>query len=472
MQLSIKATGERADVLSYLLAKNPHNLYDRNEKGARVRLFYPVFTETEAEAVLYVTPDPVGLVRNRANDITQYINDREFAVSSLFLSYARSALATALNGRVTTEEFQPWAEHAYDLELGFGPVASDLPNPVVQNLFEALGYEVEIERGTADYSFELKGRSTARFLTLRGRFTVQDALRHLFVMIPVLDDHKHYYIKEEEVEKLQRYGEGWLDTHPLRETIIKRSLRFRELIDLMPPAPVLNPHTDATPTADVPAPDAEGEEANAPKIRLNDLRYQAIVDTVQSLPHRRSIVDFGSGEGKLSRRLAFIRGVEELLAVEPSEASQLRAVKSFEKLSDQPGFLPPTPLWGSLFYFDDRLQAKDVMILCEVIEHIDEHRLPRIMETIFRDYRPETLIVTTPNQEYNQVYDMSDAMRHDDHRFEWTRAQFADWCAKWTESFGVDVALSGIGEESPPHGHPTQMAVFTRRNHQQGREEA
>ncbi|HWO95040.1 MAG TPA: 3' terminal RNA ribose 2'-O-methyltransferase Hen1 [Bacillus sp. (in: firmicutes)] len=453
MQLSMKVVGEGAENLSRLLAKNPNNLYDREEKGNRTRLVFTSSNEREAEAVIFVTPDPVELVRNSPGifDITQYINDREFAVSSLFCSYIRTALGTALNGK-PKEEFIEWVDHPFNMEVGFGPVASHLSDQTIRELFEPLGYLIEIERGEADYSFNLKQKSSARYLKLKGQITVQQALRHLFILIPVLDNYKHYFIDEKEIEKIQRYGEGWLDEHPLRSYIIEQSLRFKELINKVPISSSIV--TENKVNDDVSAP---------PKIRLNEQRYQAIIDKVESLPLNQKVVDFGSGEGKLSVRLGMVPNVQEILAVEPSESSQLRALERFEKAAGKDQFVCPTPIWGSLFYYDERLRGKDIIILCEVIEHIDEFRLPNIMKTIFGEYRPNALIVTTPNHEYNAVYDMDENMRHADHRFEWTRGEFKDWCETWIAKFPYSMQLQGIGQEHEEYGFPTQMCTFVRK---------
>jgi hypothetical protein len=199
VQLSIRAIGDGAKALSFLLAKNPQNLYDRDHKGYRVRLSYITFSENEVEVILFATPDPIELVKNSPDiyDITQYINDREFVVSSIFCSYIRSALGTALNGK-PKEDYLEWVTHPFYLTICFGPVASDLPDAVIVSLFEALGFNTEIERGEADYRFQLKSRSSARFITIKGAATLQNTLRQIFVLIPVLDNYKHYYIDEQD----------------------------------------------------------------------------------------------------------------------------------------------------------------------------------------------------------------------------------------------------------------------------------
>ncbi|MEH7254262.1 3' terminal RNA ribose 2'-O-methyltransferase Hen1 [Neobacillus niacini] len=442
MQLSLTVRGSGADVVSYLIAKNPNNPYERDEKGFKVRLVYPIFNKEEVQFIIYVKPDPIDLVRNSSDlfDITHYINDREFAVSSLFITTIRKALGTALNGK-PDEEYQSWVDHRFEMELAFGPVSTDLRDQEIADLFEPMGYQVEIERGES----AIREKCSARFVTISGRQSVQNALMHVSILIPVIDNYKHYFLDEREVEKLERYGEGWLETHPLKQMIVKRALRFNALI--------------AQSKYHEKKPYIHNQEEN-PKSRLNDLRYEAILNIIRTLPQRETIVDLGAGEGRLSVQLGFAEGVKEILSIEPSNKSRIKAIERFEQVIDKEGYVQPQSLAGSLFYFDSRLQNRDIIILCEVIEHIDEDRLPKIVDTILGDYLPKTLIVTTPNQEYNVIYDMDEAMRHDDHRFEWTRAEFAQHVEAWAQNYPYQVSIQGIGEEHPIYGHPTQMAIF------------
>lgn len=444
MQLSLTVKGSDADVVSYLIAKNPNNPYERDEKGFKVRLFYPIFTKEEVQFVIYVKPDPIDLVRNSSDlfDITHYINDREFAVSSLFITTIRKALGTALNGK-PDEEYLQWVDHQFDMELAFGPVATDLRDEEIADLFEPIGYYVDIERGVST----IREKSSARFVTLSGRQSVQNALKHVSILIPVIDNYKHYFLDEREIEKLDRYGEGWLENHPLKQMIVKRALRFNALISQSKYYEKKR-HSHG-----------QGESQ---KVRLNDLRYEHILNYIKTLTHKETIVDLGAGEGRLSVQLGFVEGVQEILSIEPSNKSRIKAIDRFEQVIKTEGYVKPQSLPGSLFYYDSRLQNKDIIILCEVIEHIEEDRLPNIFDTILNDYRPKTLIVTTPNQEYNVLYEMEEKMRHDDHRFEWTRTQFAENVKKWTQNFPYKVSIQGIGEVHPRYGHPTQMAIFRR----------
>ncbi len=451
MQLTIEATGDNVKVLSHLLAKNPNNVYERNHKGHLIRLFYTKFSETELEVTIFVSPDPIELLKNTSNtyDITHYINDREFAVSSIFCSFIRSALGTALNGQ-PKEEFLEWVGQPFSFQFSFGPVVSNLSDQQIIDLFEPLGYEIEISRGETNYSFNMKQQSTARYISLKGLCTLQTGLRQLFVLIPVLDNYKHYYIDEKEIEKLERYGQGWLEDHPQKDFIWRQALRFKEVYSIVENSKDIKIRN-------------ENKQEKASKVRLNDLRYEKIIETVNNIEPRESIVDFGSGEGKLSVRLGFVKGVKEILAVEPSESATLQALNRFHKSEYNEGFVMPTPVWGSLFYYDERLKDKNIMILCEVIEHIDEFRLPTIMDTILNEYQPNVLIITTPNKEYNSVYDMEEHFRHHDHRFEWTREEFHNWCLNRNDQYPYELIFDGIGEEHEQYGCPTQMCLFVRK---------
>jgi hypothetical protein len=70
--------------------------------------------------------------------------------------------------------------------------------------------------------------------------------------------------------------------------------------------------------------------------------------------------------------------------------------------------------------------------------------------------------VTTPNVEYNVKFTGLPAgkLRHKDHRFEWTRAEFRTWGQYIAKAFGYTVRFVPVGAEDPVVGSPTQMAVF------------
>ena len=119
---------------------------------------------------------------------------------------------------------------------------------------------------------------------------------------------------------------------------------------------------------------------------------------------------------------------------------------------------------SSATYRDERLSGHDAVVLMEVIEHLDPPRLPALVRSVFHHARPTSVLVTTPNAEHNVRYPFlaAGAMRHRDHRFEWTRQQFRGWAAATAASHGYTVRYLSVGEDDVEVGPPTQMAVFRR----------
>jgi 3' terminal RNA ribose 2'-O-methyltransferase Hen1 len=117
---------------------------------------------------------------------------------------------------------------------------------------------------------------------------------------------------------------------------------------------------------------------------------------------------------------------------------------------------------GSLMYRDKRLAGFDAAAVVEVIEHLDEPRLAAFERVLFEFARPATVVLTTPNSEYNTKFETLPAgqFRHRDHRFEWTREQFQAWAGGIAQRFGYKVQFKPVGEEDPQVGSPTQMGVF------------
>jgi len=321
---------------------------------------------------------------------------------------------------------------------------------LVRALFEPLGWTVDVET--------IPGPSTRYVsLSLRGTARLFDLLNHLYVLIPVLDDDKHYYVGEDEVTKLLARGEGWLERHPSRELIVERYLKHRRALANMALARL--------------APEAEEEEAAPEKrdaredaleqpIRLNDARLDAVVAALQKTG-AKSVVDLGCGEGKLLARLARERVFGKLVGLDASVRSLEYAAKRLNRSGEDSRV---TLLHGALTYRDKRIVGMDAATLVEVIEHLDPDRLPALARVVFGEAQPKSVIVTTPNAEYNALFPnlAPGAMRHPDHRFEWTRDQFRAWLAGIEEAYGYQVALSDIGAVDEVHGAPTQMAVLTR----------
>lgn len=492
MLLTISTTYQPATDLGYLLHKNPARLQSIEVAGGLAHVFYPEATAERCTAALLLDLDPIGLVRGRGGApgegfaLEQYVNDRPYVASSFLSAALSKAFGTAMNGTCKDKPDLP----AQALPLAIKVAVVSAPGPDwPRRLFEPLGYEVEIETTPLDPTVPEWGDS--RYYTLHLRHAglrLQDVLTHLYVLLPVLDNDKHYYIGENEAEKLLHRGGDWLPQHPERGFITRRYLRYlaayvnptlerlMEGDDLNDPAAFTSPPNLLSRGEGAPVlPDAESSGSPSPRERglggevpaegrlsLHDQRLQQVAHEIYQLAPKR-VLDLGCGEGKLLRLLLRQPKIEYILGMDVSHQALSRAAQRLHL--DE---MPPRQrtridlIQGSLLYRDERLAGFDAAALVEVIEHLDENRLAALEAVVFGQARPAHVFVTTPNADYNQLFEKLNAgeFRHDDHRFEWSRAEFAAWATAVAERHGYQVRLVGMGEEVESVGAPSQMAVF------------
>ncbi|HXC54484.1 MAG TPA: 3' terminal RNA ribose 2'-O-methyltransferase Hen1 [Rhizomicrobium sp.] len=463
MFLSIATTHRPATDLGYLLHKHPERMHETELGFGKSVVFYPQATAERCEAALVLDVDPVGLVRGKGSAeglLDQYVNDRPYVASS-FLSVALTrTLRTAMGG--TSKERPELALTAISLEVVLTPLPARGGERLVRSLFEPLGWSVDVEpiEGVGSQS----GHGS-RYVTLHlaGTERLSVLLNQLYVLIPVLDDDKHYWVGEDEITKLLSHGEGWLENHPAKELIVQRYLKHRFVLANMALAR-LAPETEDEAEESAPERRDAPEEALERPIRLNDERMDTVVEALRA-SGAKSVADLGCGEGKLLARLVRERWAERLIGVDASACQLERASKKL-KLHESGG--PPegrvTLLHGALTYRDKRIAGVDAAVLVEVIEHLDADRLPSLQRALFGAARPATVVVTTPNAEYNALFPnlAKGAFRHPDHRFEWTREQFREWVRAVETEYGYSVELRDIGTVNETFGAPTQIAVFTR----------
>lgn len=466
MLLTITSTHVPATDLGYLLHKHPERLHSRENGFGNVRIFYPEASEERCTCALLLEVDPVGLVRGRrnaageSNGLDSYVNDRPYVASS-FLSVAMGQVfREAMNGQ--SKERPELTETPMPLEAHLPAVPCRGGEEFLRRLFEPLGYEVELQAHVLDETFPQWGQSPYFSLTLCAQTRLRDLLTHLYVLIPVLDDEKHYWVGEDEVEKLLRRGEGWLSAHPEREIIARRYLRrdtrlTREAVARLTQDDVVD--------ADDAEEQHDAEEAAVERpLSLHEQRLNAVMDALKESGAQR-VLDLGCGEGRLLQLLLKQKQFSQIVGVDVSHRALATA-------RDRLRFdrLPPmqqqriTLMQGSLIYRDARLRGFDAAAVVEVIEHLDPARLGAFERVVFEFAQPETVIVTTPNAEYNVKWDTLPAgtMRHKDHRFEWTREQFATWAQRIAAQYEYSVTIAPIGPQDETVGAPSQMAVFAR----------
>lgn len=466
MLLTISTTYQPATDLGYLLHKHPARLQTFKLGFGQAHVFYPEAGQERCTAALLLDIDPIELFRNQRISgnssfaSRQYVNDRPYVASSLLSVAIAEVYGSALSGRCKDRPA------LVDIPLPLSARISVLPSrggeALLRRLFEPVGYRLAVQGYPLDSQFPDWGPSEVFTVEMQAQTRLKDLLAHLYVLIPVLDDDKHYFVGQDEIEKLLARGEGWLAQHPERELIVDRYLRHRRRLAQSALERLVAeeaPNLDET--------DAEQDQAEAAveaTTGLNQQRLEAVLAAVRASGAHR-VLDLGCGEGKLIRLLLLEPQVREILGMDVSVRSLELAEKRLQ-LERLPEALREKLklIQGSLLYRDRRLTGYDAAALVEVIEHLDPARLAVMEAVVFGNARPATVIVTTPNQEYNRLWPTLPAgqLRHPDHHFEWTRAEFRAWAGRVAEQFGYTVTFAPVGPEHPQAGAPTQMGVFTR----------
>lgn len=451
--------------LGYLLHKHPDRIQPFEVYGGTAQVFYPEAGEERCTAALLLEVDPIALVRGRGRGgqdgfaLGQYVNDRPYAASSLLSVALGKVFRTALKGRCDARA--ELAARALPLAVRVPALPTGGDPALPARLFEPLGWEVAADAQPLDPEFPEWGAAPYSDVRLTGTVRVADALNHLYVLLPVLDDAKHYWVGPDEVDKLIRAAGGWLADHPERELITRRYLAHQRGYV----------HTAVARLAEADQTTLEALDGDpAPTgTAATEVRAATVLATVRELGAGR-VLDLGCGEGRLLQALLAEPPVTEPPVTEVAGTDvAARALDRAARRLDLDR-LPEARrarvrlFQSSLVYRDTRLRGYDVAVLMEVVEHLDASRLGALERTVFADARPGSVVVTTPNSEHNVRFEAlpGGSLRHRDHRFEWTRAQFGAWVSGVGERNGYAVEVRPVGSDDPEVGPPTQLAVFRR----------
>jgi 3' terminal RNA ribose 2'-O-methyltransferase Hen1 len=470
MLLTITTTHQPATDLGYLLHKHPEKLQTFSMSFGNAHVFYPEVSSERCSATLLLEVDPIGLVRNDKGPsgegfaLENYVNDRPY-VSSSFLSVAIAQVyGSALNG--TSKDRPELAQRAIPLEVKLPVLSVRGGEKILRELFEPLGYELEIQAIPLDTQFPEWGGSRYFEIGLKHTLTLSTLLSHLYILLPVLDNDKHYWISKEEVEKLSDKGAGWLEAHPMKDLIVRRYLRhltpftrlaFERLVEVEENAETeLIEEPELLPK--------EEKEALEKKIGVHQERLETAVQALIE-SGANSVLDLGCGEGKLLRLLlkekqfSRISGMDISFHTLQIAADRLKLDRMSAKQKERLHIFQ-----SSLTYRDKRLEGFDAAAVVEVIEHLDPPRLEAFERCVFEFAKPNTVVLTTPNAEYNVKFESlpSGKFRHNDHRFEWTRSEFESWANMVCEKFAYTVRFEAIGQVDEILGGISQMAVFTK----------
>ena len=463
MLLTIRTTHRPATDLGFLLHKHPEHVHTREFPFGTAAVFYPEAADEGCTAAVLLDVDPGGLVRGKAGRSgaeDQYVNDRPYVASSLLSVVLSRWFNSALAGRC--ERRPELAASDLPLEARLASVPCRGGEAFLRGLFEPLGYTVGAVQHELDEKMRTLGPSRIFTVTLRGTRRLSELLTHLYVLVPVLDDQKHYWVGDDEVEKLLRHGQGWLDSHPSRDTIVSRYLVHQR--GLVRDA-IARLTAEEQPDEEAVAAQKDEQEASIERtISLNERRLDAVVDALKTSGASR-VLDLGCGEGRLLRRLLADQQFSEIVGMDVSGRAldQAESRLKLDRLAPK-GRERIRLIHGSLMYRDSRLGGFDAASVIEVVEHLDPPRLRAFERVLFESARPGTVVLTTPNAEYNVKWPSLPAgrFRHQDHRFEWTRTEFQKWANDVASRFGYAVTYRPVGDEDSEVGPPTQMAVFAR----------
>ncbi|MET0422761.1 MAG: 3' terminal RNA ribose 2'-O-methyltransferase Hen1 [Actinoplanes sp.] len=439
MLLTVTTTHRPATDLGYLLVKHPDRVHSFDVPTGTAYVLYPEAGPDRCTAALLLDVDPQRLRAQRDTfELGQYVNDRPYAASSLLAAALAKVFRSALRG--VSKDRPELAAARLPLEIHV-PVLRGTTD-LVTRLFEPLGWSVTA--AVIPLEPQIGGDSRYVDLSLTGEVRLADALNHLYVLLPVLDDGKHYWVAPDEIEKLLRSGAGWLADHPEKVLIARRYLAHKKAYA-------------ATALGLLGGDEVTEEESELPvarKVSLAEQRRDAVLAALAEVNAAR-VLDLGCGGGALLTGLIKDRRFTEIVGADVSARSLEIAAR---RIHDNPRV---RLLQTALTYRDDRLRGYDAAVLMEVIEHLDLPRLPALEANVFGHAHPAAVVVTTPNAEYNVHYEGLTGMRHSDHRFEWTRAEFQQWATRVAGEHGYRVSFRPVGEEHETTGAPTQLAIFT-----------
>ena len=461
MLITISTTHSPATDIGYLLHKHPDKVQTFKVSGGQAHIFYPISTTEKCTVALLLELDTIKMVRQMhvpkgSISLHHYVNDRPYVASSFASSAITTVFSSALNGNCKNRPELVNVKMPFEVQVEVLKVKGS--RQLIHNIFEPLGYEIAYTRHDLDEQFPDWGPSPFYSLTLKNKCTLQTLLRHLYVLMPVFDNEKHYYVGQADVEKLVSKATEWLPYHPMKDFIIRRYLKHKSSLT-----------TEALSRLMTEAEKDQEEEKgftaqDEKKVKLHQVRLNIALEVIKK-SGSKSVMDLGCGEGKLIRMLLKENQFERILGMDVSYRELLIAKKrlKIEQMSEAQRQRIKL-IQGSLLYQDERLEDYDAAAIVEVIEHLDEERLVTFEKVLFACAQPKLAVITTPNGEYNAKYEMEEgAMRHSDHRFEWTRAEFKNWVNRVCETFKYEAKISMVGDIDETLGAPSQMVVFKKK---------
>jgi len=395
MLLEISTTHNPATDLGFLLHKHPDKVQEIDLAIGKAHIFYPEANQNRCTICLLLDINPIEVIKSKKNirNFLQenYVNDRTYTSNSFMSTAIVKAFGSAINGTCHTRPELPETKMPFEVKLHAINVENESQ---LKELFEPLGYEINYQKYDVDSQFVEWGKSKTITLSLKKTTTLQELLSQLYVFILVLDNERHYWIGNQEIDLLKRRGAGWLDSHPQKEWIIKRFLKYIPELTYSAKLNILK--------------DEENIKENQKKEKELNLHQKRLLKAFQLLKnsHSESVLDVGCGEGKLLKLLLKDSQFKKISGTDVAFSELQRANEKLYLDTASPYIKEKISLFqSSVTYQDERFLGYDAIALVEVIEHINEERLEVFEKNIFGYARPKTVVLSTPNSEYNVLFE-------------------------------------------------------------------
>ena len=353
MLLTISTTRPGASDIGFLLHKHPDKFQTFDFAYGKIHAFYPKATPEECTFAVLLDINPIQLIRSKRLvsqfALKQYVNDRPYVASSFMSAAISKILSSAMNGRCEAKPELVEEEMPLSATIPVLPARGD--SDLISQLFTPLGYEVEVEQHPLDEKFSEWGQSDYFTTKLKATTTLQKFLTHLYVLIPVLDNEKHYWVGTAEIDKLLTKGSTWLENHPARDLILHRYLKYQK--NLYSQAIAMLSEEDVV--------------ENNNNESLHTQRLQQVLEEVKKTS-AKSVVDLGCGEGRMLELLLAEKQFEHILGMDASS----RILQIAEKRLYFDDMAPKQReriqlIQGGLTYNDRRIYGHDLALLIEVI---------------------------------------------------------------------------------------------------------
>lgn len=422
MFFKLRVSGAKASNLSYIISKHPDTLFQR-EVGKRGRMFakFGTFEDTHVAYNGYIENFSLPFYKIcRHENLSSYVTSEQYSVCPYNLVLLNTVFRSVLRGKfgdISQEDF----DRIYNISFQLGPFSLYKKDYLVQ-AFTDLNYTV------------CSGEASPFVLDIRGDNNLTTFLQQMYVISYAYTNHLRQIIpQKQDIGKYLEFSKGWIDDHPAKNYLINRISKVRRNVKQFQVGLLENKGVE----------DAEkqfDERINSLKVKASELRYQTIKFLLLNSPFADNILDFGCGNGNLINRVFKDMKPKKYIGFDSHRGCVNTAYKrGKQQLRYRKNKETEFKVWaGSILYPDYSLfEGMDTVVLSEVIEHFYKEDLDTVLDVIFKGINPATVILTTPNKDFNVNFNFAeDQLRHPDHKFEFTKEEIISFTEMIEKKYG------------------------------------